>query len=57
MGRLLLPHLLMKVGGIPPWALQQFVEPREQAAFGTSVVSALVNEGRRGFSLGSTTIR
>ena len=58
MGRLLLPHLLMKVGGIPPWALQQFVEPREQAAFGTSVVALhYINLAGEFHSLGSTTIR
>ena len=39
MGRLLLPHSSLKVGGVPPWVLQQFVEPREQAALGTSVVA------------------
>ena len=37
------------VGEVPPWAPQQLVEPCEQAAFGTSVVTAF---GRRHSSPG-----
>ena len=58
MGRLLLPHSSMKVGGVPPWVLQQFVEPREQAALGTSVVALhYIKLAGEFHSLGSATIR